>query len=141
MIATLGLPTRASGFPQRITWSGTVTTTEGFTGTLTAKTHFILSHVDGPSEWFGHFRCRGAGCPWPRGRADFQADGLGVDVAYLHGGTATTDLITCVYSISQPLPGFLVDGPYTCWVSTPPFPAPTPHVISTGTMTLMAVVR
>ena len=138
----LAVPARAQKLPHRIVWNGTVTTTEGFTGTFTARTHYIeATSPEEQSVYFGHFRCRGRGCPWRRGNANFLLVGPdGIGIATFQIITAIWTLFECRYYVQESLPGFRIDGPYECRTATPPFPSP-PHVVSTGTMTLAPMFR
>jgi hypothetical protein len=115
--------------PRRhVVWRGTLTTTEGLTGAFSARAHFREGPPDGSSEYLGHFRCRGSGCPLHHGRADFSF-GLAVDrinvMAFRHGP------LTCMYVTDSALPGLAIDGTYGC----------SPYFAVQGTIHLVASAR
>jgi|SRR5579862_215464 len=119
--------------PRRIVWRGTITN-GSLPGTFVARTHLIIGGmVD--TQYSGHFRCRGPGCPAPRARIDFRPPQI-LTPPVIHDisfdGAAS---VACFYSTTDPPPDFAVNGGYTCDMVA--YPPPVHPVVAAGTLTLV----
>jgi hypothetical protein len=120
-------PAQLMRSPRQTTWRGTLTTTAGLTGTFIARTHLTYGR-DLDTTFYGHLRCRGAGCPIRHGYI-----ALTVDSRHRPEGSAIS-LITfgirgqpiyCWYINNEAPPNLLIVGAYSCESSVPPGPSGT----------------
>ena len=128
--------------PPRLTWRGTITTTSGLVGNVTARAHYHDGRDVDPT-YVGRLRCRGLGCPLHRGTLEaVPAPSAPVFTAInevLFGspfGTARRHpVLDCYVNTTTPPADFAIEGAYVCTTVVPP-EAPPVRVFSQGMLSL-----
>jgi hypothetical protein len=121
--------------PRQTTWRGTLITTAGLTGTFIARTHLTYGR-DLDTTFYGHLRCRGAGCPIRHGNIALTVDPRprpeGSAISLITFGIRGQPLY-CWYVNNEAPPNLLIVGAYNCYSPVPPGPT-----LSSGTLNLAA---
>jgi hypothetical protein len=122
----------AQGAVSRTTFRGTVTTTDGSTGSFRARTFLRSVLGDAGSVSGGRYRCYGRGCPRHHGY---------FEIIVPEGTLALPDRITtisfghgslyCLFSNDDPPADSVIDGAYVCFLpdGTTPFIHGTLHLV------------